>query len=894
MRFNSALKKRLTSPHRRDTTGLAFFLLATLISTCLATSSPATTTRSQDDARAVELEAQRQEDSKLIDGLRRRRLFDLAQLHCQQQLMKSDIDPTTESHLTIELMKTRTAKAILTAVSERPAAWKSVDETATKFSADAPNHPRRLLIEVQRALSHLTHARMIRQEIAAEMANDSARQQALDEIRTGRSLLERLGVDIDKAIPELRGRSKTEHDLTVKQLLNLKNNVRFQLATCNLIRSQLYEPKDRLNRVAALGEVKQQLGEVQRVTKKGQPLWWNAQLGQLQCLRLLGDSSAAKLLVDSLPTKEIPPATIRSLLEEKIRLATEMGNESFSKQVFEEYQKLLVSHPQLDIALVELAADLSARATSDDLKKQWLDYASGFARKIESDHGGYWGRRADLILIRAAGGNFTPPDNPNTAATTDKVSPAMGKTEPVANTELDQLIRLAENSFRKNNLDDAIRAYRQASAKARSLGDSNQALQLGMIVGQIFEKQSKPDEAAQQFINSALADVDATSASTAHLRGCWNIASNLKDKTKDESSTTLAKYRAELDQHLKLWSDQPSADLARIYLADRNLRDRQWKPAFENYLGVRPGSTHLAAAINGLGVTTKQILAQSKRDQQSTISLSAELVSALVKKQSQLTSGSNSAVQLDLLISELDLVHGSGASDQTIADTIARRIESLENSTELSVARSSLAIRAAATSNSDLESATALVGRLGDNRNSLELCQRCLEAIVSRRGAEKTLAANRLRLVVIDNLLGDLPSPDQAPTSTKWLLKKASVLSALSRHDEAVIVLDKLSERFPKNAGVQMQLARSMTAQNRISNPEKPLNHWRRLLRKLKSHSPDWYEAKYNVAMLLHETGKSAEAVKLLKLLRDVSPGWDDSQFKSRFESLLISAEGSN
>ena len=840
-----------------------------------------------------ELEQQRDEDSKLIDGLRRRRLFDLAQLYCQRRLSQPTIDPTSEAHLTIELMKTRTAQAILTPAAERPAAWKAVDDTANQFATDSPDHRRGLLVEVQRGLSHLTRAKIIRQEIAAEIINHSAKEQALQEIRTARSLFDGLGNDIEKAIREVRGRSKTPHDLSVEQLLSLKNNIQLQLAQANLIRSQLYEPEDRLNRVAALGEVKQQLGEVQRVTSKGKPLWWTTQLGRMECLRLLGDSGAAKLLVDSLPTKDIPKATVLPLLEQKIRLATEMGNESFSKQVFKQYVELSDSNPQVDLALVELATDLSARATSDERRTQWLDYASGFARKIESDHGSYWGRRADLILIRDAGGSTSVARSadPATKADPNNVDLVAGEStnnrgSASTNTELEQLIRLGENAFRKNNFDDAIKAYRQAAKTSQTLGDSDGSLKFGMIVGQILEKQSKPELAANQFIDSALADVNAANASSAHLRGCWNLATTFSGKTNSELTESLTKYRAELDRHLKTWPNQPTVNHALIYLADRNQRDRQWKAAFENYLSVNPDSSHFGIAAKGLSTTARKLLAQTTRNKRSTTSVSSSLISSLLQKRSEIKPNRPESAEIEVLISELEFIYRGGASDQSIADDIAKRLQPIQASTS-SVAGSARAIGAAAVCSTQTESAKTLTDQIKDDPDALRLCEKCLEAVAENGTGEKAADANRLRVDVLDMLLANTDSKN----SSILTLKKSTTLSSLGRHADAVQLLEKLRTEFPKNAGIQIELGRSLTAQYQDSQPEKPLDHWRRVVPKLKSHTKHWYEAKYNIALLLHQMGESDRAVKLLKLLRSVGPGWDDSELKSEFESLLKSAQ---
>jgi len=748
---------------------------------------------------------------------------------------------------------------------------------------------------VQRGLSHLTRAKIIRQEIAAEISDDSAKEQALDEIRAARSLFDGLGHDIDTTIRELRGRSsKTQHDLTVEQLLSLKNNIKLELASANLIRSQLYQPEDRLNRVTALGEVKQQLGEVQRVTSQGKPLWWKTQLGRLECLRLLGDSGAAKLLVDSLSTKTTPRATILPLLEQKIHLAIDMGNEAFSKQVFQDYAGLGTSNPQVDLALVELASDLSARASSDELKKQWLDYASGFARQIESDHGGYWGRRADLILIRAAGGTASIPAVPSPPKNLVDADRSKDNPASASSTELDQLVRLGENAFRKNNLDDAIKAYQQAVTTSRTLGDSNRALEFGMIIGQILEKQSRPALAADQLIQSALADVGAANASSAHLRGCWNLAATLQGKTEPELSEGLTRYRTELSRHLKTWPNQPSVDHARIFLADRNQRDRQPKAAFENYLGVNPDSSHFQVAIKGLGNSARQLLAQTKRAKQSTASVSSDLIEALNKKRSQIEPDGSQWLHFEVLISELEFLHAGGASDQTIGDKIAQRLQPVATGTSApqSLGNRARAIQAAAICTNQIEAARILVEQILGDDSALQLCERCLEAIDINRITTNNAQTNLLRLEVINILLAN--QKEGSSGSSSLLLKKSSVLGSLDRHADAVLVLEKLKTAFPKNAGIQMQLAQSLTQQYQDSEPEKALNHWRRLLPKLKSHTKNWYEAKYNVASLLHRSGESAQAVKLLKLLRGVGPGWNNSELKSEFESLLNSAQSAN
>jgi hypothetical protein len=89
-----------------------------------------------------------------------------------------------------------------------------------------------------------------------------------------------------------------------------------------------------------------------------------------------------------------------------------------------------------------------------------------------------------------------------------------------------------------------------------------------------------------------------------------------------------------------------------------------------------------------------------------------------------------------------------------------------------------------------------------------------------------------------------------------------------------------------------MQLARAMSIEYGKTDPKVALDKWRRVAARLRSYSPYWYEAKYEVARLLIESGDSAAATKLLKYIQAIPPGWDKSPFKSKFEQLLRTSEG--
>ena len=112
-----------------------------------------------------ELSVERRDNSALVEGLRKRRLFATAEFYCREQLKKPDLDPTSQVGLIIELMKTQTMKALLSPLPKRAQAWSEVQSTSADFLSAEIDHPRKILVQVQQALSHIAHGQMLSREL---------------------------------------------------------------------------------------------------------------------------------------------------------------------------------------------------------------------------------------------------------------------------------------------------------------------------------------------------------------------------------------------------------------------------------------------------------------------------------------------------------------------------------------------------------------------------------------------------------------------------------------------------------------------------------------------------------------------------------------------------------
>ena len=119
----------------------------------------------------------------------------------------------------------------------------------------------------------------------------------------------------------------------------------------------------------------------------------------------------------------------------------------------------------------------------------------------------------------------------------------------------------------------------------------------------------------------------------------------------------------------------------------------------------------------------------------------------------------------------------------------------------------------------------------------------------------------------------------------QFLLSRASSLVELGKEKEAQEIFKQLTAADPRNLTVLLGMAR-------VSKGESALKLWRSIASRTKQQTSAWFEAKYNVARLLHESGKSSEASKMLKYIKAVPPGWEDSELKPKFERLLRESTG--
>ena len=822
---------------------------------------------------ATSLAGQAADDSdvRFVEGLRQRRLYDLAVTCCRTKLANPEIDSQTQSTLTLEWIKTLAAQAAVTPGPSRASLWAAADQVATDFVNNHPQHPRRILVEVQRALSVLAHGRVIRQEIEAEIQPATMRNQSLERLRTANSLLGQVEREIEKKLPEQRGRNVADDELNSDQLMALRNNVRYQQAVCNLNRAQLFPVEDRLNRVDALNQVLTSLDEVLRESDVDQPIWWNAKLAQAATKRLLGNLADAQMILADLPVDETDESNRQEVLEQKIQVAIDIGDKNLGRPLLAEAQQLTARQPSLELAIVKLMTAQARLASDPTERNRWLELAEKQTIHVAEKHGAYWGRLADLALI---GPTANQPSNNHSAPATSEG-------------EMGILVRRADQSARNGNFDDALRGYDRALQLARENDLPDQYFQIGIRAAKIEEQQQRHESAAGRFLKLADDYPQSRLAPATHLRGSWNLAQSINQHP-DRSQALADQFLNRLKNHVSTWPNHDSTDQANMWLAAQLQTRRQWREASKAYLDVNPGP-FLETATRQAAICFEQHLLEQQRQGNPTESEARPFVATLQKKLAPFDAAGRWTAgpqQLAISIARIGLCFDSEDADPILdhlKQAAAGESEELRQraATWMVVG---IACSDRTRSGNDLET---WYPRVSADAEQARLCARSLERAVEVRAANRD-AINSLRLRLANNCLAN---PDFTSDEIFWTAARAGALSQLGRFSEAIDSLKKLATQQPDSAAAQLELARTLTKVKSEEAQSEALSRWRRIAARSKPKTERWFEAKYHVALLLERSGNAAEALKLLEYLKAVPPGWENSSWKSQFQALLVKCQ---
>ena len=832
-----------------------------------------------------------QREQTFVAGLLQRRLFDVAEAHCLELLDRKDIQVADQTALTVQLIQTRTSMALVADAASTEDVWPAVWQTGEDFEKQFARHPGKMQVSIQTGLAYLQRAQRMGSVIEAQMVSraevPALTEAMLQQCRDATRIFTAVEREIERLLPERRSRSIGPGELDPQQLLALKSSVRYQIALCQLQVAAAYQESDSVAWGSALNDVLKRLQEVQNSVIPSQQIWWQSKVSQLECLLMLGNTGEVERLLSTLP-KEGPPANILSkLIEQQLTLAIAKGDTAKLKAHLSANSG---NSPELALVQIRGAVELSKRLDSPQQQKFWLEDASRRKQQVQLRHGAWWGRRAGLTLIRAAGGTAVASAAVSSGGSTENVG---GATSTAA---VELLVQTALQAQRDGDLADALKAYDRAIEQTRKPAG---ILRLQIRASQILEQQSQPLEAAKRLTSAASGAPDQRVAAATHLRGIWNLAR--ASAAASSSTSDVPSLAQTLNEHLIKWPESPTKNTAALWLMAEHIRSNDAQKALVAFDSVDSLSDSFPEALTQLRALFFQVRKRPKGQTQASKKLAGDILARLRVRYDALeeTSDRNRAARVVGVVTEVGLESEAISVDQLTgwsADFNQRFIggapaSAAEN--ELLGWSSLLMIL-----NNDSPSQTDVVEAakvLTSAKPNEAMCRR-LFRVVSIRESElagagipdgqplsKRSALQLFGLEII-GVVNRLPlSPKELD---RWKFQWGSLLRKNGQPEEAVSLLEPLAQRFHRDLKIQQEFARALSELKVQTRQEDALKVWRRLTKSLTPATENWYEARLNVARQLDLSGDREAAKKLLLYTRSVY-GWENSSWGNDLDRLL-------
>lgn len=805
------------------------------------------------------------DSQKMVQGLRDRGLLDLADAFASRLLEKKELDAVTQSNLVVERIRTQMARAIQIPLPDRNHAWDEAQVIGERFHTAHPQHPRRALVEIQQALALQAEGRLISAERKIGAIDDAGSERGLRQLREARKRFEQIERDLKRSFAQAPDKPTADGRLTNEQLHSLAANARFQAALSSLELASYYAPDDRMNRIDVLTSVAANLEELISQVDAKNPLAIAAKLRLVEAWRFMGNLGDAQRTLAEIPLTNLPDDLQQLLWEQALLLAVELNQPREAVNIVEALEGAPGLKPTTQLAVLQVLFALADQAAESE-RGDWLRRATTLIGRIEGTQGGYWARLAERTLVQHFGSG---PSRANPATI------GSGNTE-----SLDMVARVGDAAFREERWEDALRAYESAVVEALANQTWSVAYAVGFKSAQASEKMRQHQAAADRLLEIVAQAPDDPYAPPAHLRAIWNVSQLTQD------AQQKARFHDLLQEHLQKFPASETRDQARLWLARYQLADGQTAAALENYLQIPPMSTIAPQAARDLRAAIPRHLSELRAQDTTATSkaaerISRELLTRLQQSAAEDTRLTESDAHLALALAPLANEFKT-ADDQELARylELARLIPGAAQ-TEWYVFNSAALISLYAEQTEQQPRATELFAELRSNSAALLN----LYELLSKQKNSGQPAPN-----LFSQWLSQTASALEATASDPsqrglWQMERAKLLLSSGDHDQARTILEPLAAASPNRLDIQIALARALAASP--ATHSQALDQWRRVSAKAKEQSDDWFEARYEIARLLFETGQKDRAAEVLRFMQAVPPGWTQSKKRNDFDALF-------
>jgi hypothetical protein len=816
-------------------------------------------------------------DARFIEGLRQRRLFELAEAFCGDRLSHVRPGDASQADLTVELVRTLALHAANAPLDQRQTLWQRSREAAAGFLRQSPQHPRAALVRFQDALTLLAQGDIGRQELEAGVLRAEQVEATRQTLRQSASILESLHKELKGEIPLRRRAASAPGQMSADELTRLDEQVEHQLARADKLRGLLFAPgsDDRLSLLLAASEIlERSLAQV----PEQEPLQAAIQLDLAECQRLLGRYAEAGSAAAAVDRDGVAPETRLAARAELIRVAIAQNDFSGAQRLMDSGGSPSgQSSAEIDFARLEALLAFSRAASEgkrigvndalrpQEMAKVYQQQAADQAERLEKTHGPYWGRRASQLLLAAL---------PRSA---------MGSAELLA--------RAADGLYSKGDLDQAIATYDDAAAQSKANGNFQAAFEQAYKAALAEQKRGHTLAAANRLRVLANAFPTHPQAAQAHLLAAWNAG---QDAAKDSAAVGL--YEELLREQLAAWPTAEAADQARLWLGKLKEAAADWPASIAAYAGVSKASPHYAAAMVALAHAWRAELASLAAAGQPTSDAAGEAIrffqQAILGNENRWPERWTDADRTAALAAA-ELIIAYQPSSASDAEHLLRRAVAGSFDappTWRAAAQAQLVVALAAQGGRQNDALAELRAIAAASSDQMLAVLEGLSQVAARASerARQPIAAMQLEAAA---LLGK-SSPPLTPEQQLTLQRvQAEALASLGRQDEALARYEQLAQTHPASGAVQTGYAKLLLATPDSVHLQKALDQWRLVASRSPPRTGQWFEAKYSVALAQFKLGDRAGAAALLRFLLETPPGMKGSQWEAAYRELLKKCE---
>lgn len=800
-------------------------------------------------------------DQAYFDGLRARKLYRLIEVHCRRQLARPNLEPAEEARFTIELADTLASRAQQAAsASQRSKLWEEAARHIGQLLTRTPDHPQAAVLRFQLGVYELAQAQILAQQVSIAPSDQNLQTETRKRFAAAAVALRAVDDEVMRSLNRSPSKDSDASARQSRQLRLLSENARFRLAQALTLAAQTYP-----RQLPAFRETAQQAKtQLDALTQRYHPseIVIESYLYKADVLRMLGEFTEAEKLLREIEQRQPAARYLDRALVIRSQVLLDRKNGAAARALIEDSRKLLQAPiPDLELLYVHATLEVAqAKLQARDplAARELVSHALAAIDEIGKQHGAYWMARCEILLGELASAKSLV-DDPRVLA------------------------RVAEGQVRRADLTGAIATLDHAREMAAERNELDAAMDLGIRAAVVVQQSGDLARASERFAQLAITYSNRRRAGEAQFLAIYCVgrsyAASPAPALRDEYDRLLSRF-------VQLYASDANVPEARWLLAALRITQRRWTDAIELLDAVPTTHGRHKSAQHEIARCYEEWLRDlSLREQPMQVVADAALRFAQsTASRPDLRAPSGGDVALALRLVRI-LLHPA-INRPREADSLLRAVQSSAASPPERSEHRRLRVSTLVSVGKFADARQLIEQELGAEPAELLAIVRLLDADAARSSETRRAEIGRLQTLAAERLakLADRLTGDQ---KVEAALSLALAHVNAGESVRAQELFDQLRKQLPNNPRVLKAQAENLLRLGRYSQAREL---WSELASRVTQNSPDYFHAKYNLALACLRSGDAAQAKKIIGVLEVLHPELGGPEQKARFDQLKTDA----